>query len=102
MPLWGVSILLPATPRRDTGARSESSLARSGGEIGARPADWPRVLDRAETAGGRPREAQAGGAWVAQVDWQGWLLMGWGLAVAGQVAAIAHQGSLLDWGIIVR
>jgi hypothetical protein len=89
MPLWGVSILLPATPRRDTGARSESSLARSGGEIGARPADCPR-------------EAQAGGAWVAQVDWQGWLLMGWGLAVAGQVAAIAHQGSLLDWGIIVR
>jgi hypothetical protein len=102
MPLWGVSILLPATPRRDTGARSESSLARSGGEIGARPADWPRVLDRAETAGGLLREARAGGAWVAHVDWQGWLLMGWGLAVAGQVAAIAHQGSLLDWGIIVR
>jgi beta-lactamase regulating signal transducer with metallopeptidase domain len=93
MPLWVVTIALEPSPRR--GARSEAvSPARSGVEA-ALPADRPRALD-GETIGPLPREAEAAWSWIARVDWQAWLLMGWGLAVSWQVAAIARQRSLLE------
>ncbi len=96
MPLWGVSILLPASSHRDTGVRSESwPPARSDGEIGSRPEDWRRALDPDATADGRPSEAQRGWLATLPVDWHAWLLISWGLAIAGQVAAIAYQRELL-------
>jgi hypothetical protein len=97
MPLWGVGILLPAPARRDHGGGRESwPPARSQGEIGLRPEHGRWALDQDATAGGRPHEEQAGGLSIARVDWQAWLLMGWALAVAGQVAAIGHQRRLLQ------
>ncbi len=96
MPLWGVSILLPAPSDRDTGASSKASPpARSEGEIGSRPDDWRRAFDQDATADGRPSEARKGWLGSLPVDWHAWLLIGWGLAIAGQVAAIAHQRELL-------
>jgi hypothetical protein len=95
MPLWGVSILLPVTSHRDIGARSESwPPARSGGETGSRPDDWRRALDQAAISNGRPRKLQEGRPWTDHVDWRAWLLVGWGLAVVGQVVAVAYQRKL--------
>jgi beta-lactamase regulating signal transducer with metallopeptidase domain len=93
MPLWVVTIAIEPSPRRD--ARSEAvSPARSGVEA-ALPADRLRALDD-KAVGRLPREAGAAWSWIARVDWQAWLLMGWGLAVAWQVAAIARQRNLLE------
>ena len=52
--------------------------------------------DRDAAADGLPHEGQASGPWIARVEWQAWLLLGWGLAVVGQIAAIAHQRSRLE------
>lgn len=92
MPFWGVSILLPATEPRNTNARSTPRPpARSGGNDDVRPEDWPHTLGRDVTAMDRPNETQDGWLGAVPVDWPAWLLMGWGLAIAGQVAAIARQ-----------
>ncbi len=96
MPLWGVSILLPAPSDRDAGASSTATPpARSDGEIGSRPEDWRRALDQDATVDGRPSMARRGWLGTLPVDWHAWVLLGWGLAIAGQVAAIAHQRELL-------
>jgi hypothetical protein len=97
MPLWSVSIALPAILGRDAGQSLEAwPPAQFGGQIGTWPADehWP--FDKNMTASARPSEAQAGWLGIVSVDWRTWLLMGWGLAVAGQVAMIVHQRNLLE------
>jgi beta-lactamase regulating signal transducer with metallopeptidase domain len=97
MPLWGVSILLPATPDRDISTSSDSRpTARYGGEIGSRPDDWRRALDHDATPNGLPRKPQERQSWSDRTDWRAWLLLGWALVVAGQVIAIAHQRQLLE------
>jgi beta-lactamase regulating signal transducer with metallopeptidase domain len=97
MPLWSVSILLPATPPRGTSARMDSwPAARSGGEIGLRPEDRRLARDQDAAPDGLPHEGQASGPWIARVEWQAWLFLGWGLAVVSQTAAIAHQRSRLE------
>jgi hypothetical protein len=97
MPFWGVSILLPAAELRNPGVRSEPSPpAHSVGDVGMRPEARPRALGQDATARGRPSEAHDGWLGAIPVDWPAWLLMGWGLAIAGQVAAIAHQRGLLQ------
>ncbi len=97
MPLWGVAIALPALSRRDSGARPESwPTARSAGQIGARPADRARSLDGGATPAGVSREAGDDRPWIARIEWPAWLFLGWGLVVAGQVAAIVHQRRRLE------
>ncbi len=97
MPLWGASILMPETPRRDTREYPESRRpARSADETIARPTDGLRAPRRDGAAYGHPRVERTGRLWVAQINWQTWLLAGWGLAVAWQAAAIARQRRLLN------
>jgi BlaR1 peptidase M56 len=94
MPLWGVSILIPGTSRSDAKAYPEGGpAARSDGEPGARPTDWRRRIDPSSLARGRALAGQERWSrlWPGPLDWRAWLLIGWGLAVAGQVAAIVHQ-----------
>jgi len=97
MPLWGVSILLPATPRRDTDSVSEvRSPVESGANIGASPAERRRAADAGPTTDARRIPARMGLPWMGPLAWQVWLLLGWGLAVTGQVARILHQRVLLE------
>jgi beta-lactamase regulating signal transducer with metallopeptidase domain len=97
IPLWSVSIAIPALPGRDSRTRSDAGpTTRSGGDLGAEPADRHRLFDQGATTDRLPHSAQARGSWIVQIDWQAWLLMAWVLAVAGQVAAIAHQRKLLE------
>jgi len=96
MPLWSVSIALPAVSVRDAGLRQEATpLPRSDGEFGARSTDWRRTHGRDAGIDGPARQAGQGWLWIDSLSWQGWLLVGWVLAVAGQVAIIARQGSRL-------
>ncbi len=96
MPLWGVSILLPAPSYRDAGANLKvSPPARSEGETGSRPENRRGALDQDATVDGRPSMARGGWLGTLPVDGHAWLLLGWGLAIAGQVAAIAYQRELL-------
>jgi hypothetical protein len=97
MPLWSVSILLPATPPLWTGARMDSwPAARPGSEIGLTPEDRRLARDQDAAADGLPHEGQASGPWIARVEWQAWVFLVWGLAVMSQIAAIAHQRSRLE------
>ena len=89
---------LAGDTRAATPARSPEAWppARSGGEIGSRPADR-RPRARPGRGGRRPpRTRAASRPWIAPIDWQAWLFLGWGLAVVGQVAAIAHQRNRLE------
>ncbi len=92
MPLWSVSILLPATPPRRTSASVDSwPVARSGGQIGLRSEDRRLARDQDVAADGLPHERQASGPWIARVEWQTWLFLGWGFAVVNQTVAIGYQ-----------
>jgi beta-lactamase regulating signal transducer with metallopeptidase domain len=97
MPLWSLSITQPARPQHDAEARAAAwPLARSGVAIGARLSDGRRPFDDDATPHGR-RSATPDG-WLGKLpfNWQAWLFLGWGLAVACQVAAIAHQRGRLE------
>src|SRR5262249_50767834 len=97
MPLWGVAIALPALSSPDAGIRPEAGPpVRWASQFGARPADRARSLERGATAGGTPREADEDRPWIAGIEWPAWLFLGWGLVVAGQVAAIARQRRRLE------
>lgn len=96
MPLWSVSIALPSIPHRDVDEHpGERPTERSGGEIDALRADRTWMLDPDATADGPPLGTQGGWGSIMSVDWRAWLFLGWGLVVAGQVAAIARQRRLL-------
>ena len=96
MPLWGVSVALPAIVPPDAAAGPTArSPARSGDAIGARPVGLPRMSGPGATADASPRHDRGMRPWIARVDWRGWLFAGWGLAVACQVAAIAQRRTLL-------
>ena len=97
MPLWSVPVTWPSLPQRDRDASPEGPpSARSGVEIGPVPAEGASTIDR-EAAGAGPL-SDVGDGWslLNQFDWHVWLLLGWGLAVVVQVAAIARQRRRLD------
>ena len=97
MPLWSLSIALPARPEHDAGAISAAGPpARSGVAIGVGTADGRRAFDEDATPGGRQRAAGEGWLGALPLNWQAWLFLGWGLVVAGQVAAIARQRGRLE------
>jgi hypothetical protein len=97
MPLWGVAIALPAHPRREPGERPRvPPAARSAGTIGAGPEDRVGGPGPAASAAGPPGESAGDPPWFARIDRPAWLLGGWGLAVAVQVAAIARQRRRLE------
>jgi hypothetical protein len=97
MPLWSLSIDLPARHPHEAGARSEAGLPeRSGVAISARPLDGRLAFDEDATTPGRRRAAGEGWLGILALNWQAWLFLGWGLAVAGQVAAIARQRGRLE------
>jgi beta-lactamase regulating signal transducer with metallopeptidase domain len=97
MPLWGVSILIPGSSRSDAKANPEGRpVARSVGELGARPSDWRTRIDPSSLDLARAGQERWSRRWPGPLDWRAWLLIGWGLAVAGQVAAIVHQRKRLN------
>jgi Zn-dependent protease with chaperone function len=97
MPLWGIAIALPDLPRRAAGLHSEAGPhARPSHEPGARLGDRARSLGGSAAAGGRPLETEADRPRIARIEWPAWLLVGWGLVVAGQVAANARQRNRLE------
>ena len=94
MPLWGVSILLPATPRRrDFGG---VATCRSDGETGSRPCGSVRALDQGRDGRRPPASRQREDPGDGRSTGKPGCLLGWGLAVAGQVAAIATSDDVLE------
>lgn len=95
MPLWIISIVLPTSPGHDTYARVARPAISLERLPTGRPADRTEVIDPNMPTGVRPAVFARAEPWIVQVDWRAWLLLGWVLAVIGQMASIArHRGRL--------
>jgi hypothetical protein len=91
MPFWTVAVPLPALSRPDP-PRVAPAKPTGGGRLD---------LDRLTFAVRRPGPGAENGdtlpatasgrSWLIRVDWKSWLLLGWLLAVTGQVAGIVRQ-----------
>jgi bla regulator protein blaR1 len=94
MPLWGVSILIQGTFLSDAKVDSRGGpLARSYGALGGQPPVWRNGIDSNAAGPIFPGEEPErwSRVWLGPLDWRAWLMIGWGLVIVGQVAAIAYQ-----------
>ncbi|MEJ7637887.1 MAG: hypothetical protein WKF75_07885 [Singulisphaera sp.] len=77
-------------PRRDAGGCGGANARAIRRRDRLHP--WERAgRERDSTVDGRPSEGQKGWLGTLPADWHAWVLIGWGLAIVGQVAAIAYQ-----------
>jgi hypothetical protein len=91
MPLWVVSVALPVSPRHDPDARMAWTTTTPERAPTGRPTDRPALIDPNGPGGTRPDASARAQPWFVQVDWRTWLLLGWVLAVIGQMASVARQ-----------
>jgi beta-lactamase regulating signal transducer with metallopeptidase domain len=96
MPIWIVSIPLWTRPALDAIPRAEPTVAAALGAASGSQRGLAKMRQR-HPATTDPRSGSPGGALNErlQVDWRAWLMIGWAVVVAVQIAAIGRQWRLL-------
>ncbi|QDV35050.1 M56 family metallopeptidase [Tautonia plasticadhaerens] len=97
MPIWSVSVSLPATAAGDDGpGPARGAIDRPGRSFEGPttgPAPFPISVEEGDQA---PIDSARGWPRLGEVGWRTWLMLGWGLAVAFQGSRIVRQRRRLD------
>jgi beta-lactamase regulating signal transducer with metallopeptidase domain len=97
MPLWTVAILLPALPRPHPDPPADvKPTARPVAQSIDRLVVGLSTIGHEQSADGISSRPWSGWAWIRSVDWTAWLMLGWGMGLSVQVAAIFRQRGRLN------